>query len=280
MTDYPVDLHMHTYYSDGWQSPDSVVRNAAMIGLEAIAITDHDNVRGSLEADQVAREVGITLIPGIEITTSWMYNGQKSDTDILGYFIDRTNPDLLDLCERSEQDLQERLAICCDRITRAGAPITLRDALNVNKRFASAGGIIQALSNKGYAANFHEAAPLFYKQWIHVRKSSLPAEQAIDAINKAGGVAVLAHPARVAVSNGLLAEVHLAPLIEVGLGGIEVYHPTADEELNAHLLDLANRCNLVATGGSDDHGFNGFRRMGSQPITHKMVDALRIRATG
>jgi hypothetical protein len=278
MTDYPVDLHMHTYYSDGWQSPDSVVRNAAMIGLKTIAITDHDNVRGSLEAEPVAEEVGIRLIPAIEVTTAWAYGGELRDVDILGYFIDRTHPDLLALCRRSEEDLRNRLAECCERITQAGHPITLRDALNVNARFASAGALIQALANKGYAGNFHEAAPLFYKQWIKGRKSHVRAEQAISAVRKAGGVPVLAHPARIGFHR--LTAQQLQPLAEAGLGGIEVYHPTADDELNAHLLDLAQRMGLAVTGGSDDHGFNGFRRMGSQPVTQKMVDDLHTYVEG
>jgi predicted metal-dependent phosphoesterase TrpH len=112
-----------------------------------------------------------------------------------------------------------------------------------------------------------------------VRAGALAIEDAIHAVHAAGGEAVLAHPVRVRLHDGLLAAEDIEPLVEAGLDGIEVSHHTADAEAREHFRRVARRLDLLETGGSDEHGRGGaFTRMGTQPVTREMVDALRERA--
>ncbi len=119
---------------------------------------------------------------------------------------------------------------------------------------------------------------MFIPHWRQVRLCRTPIDQAIAAIHAAGGLAVLAHPAAIPWRDGPLQAEHVAELVEVGLDGIEIYHFRLDAEARRHFLELAGQFDLVVTGGSDMHGWpTGFDRMGQEPVTPDMVEALRTR---
>jgi predicted metal-dependent phosphoesterase TrpH len=279
---FSCDLHMHTFYSDGRAAPEEVLRHAASIGLKTIAITDHDNTNGAREALPLAAQLGLELIPAIEFTSRWdgyHWVDGGDDIDVLGYFLDLDAPALQATERATLNDMYARIAEGCQALSAAGYPVTLDDALAQNPRYAGAVQVIEALRHKGYAENWDAAVALFTANWPQIRPSSFSIEQIIAAIHAAGGVAVLAHPSGISAGNGLLQAEQLKPLVEMGLDGLEIYHPRLDDEARAHFLVLAQRFGLLVTGGTDEHGWPaGFPSMGTEPVTPEIIEALRTRS--
>jgi predicted metal-dependent phosphoesterase TrpH len=276
------DLHMHTYYSDGYPSPEAVVRQAARIGLKIIAITDHDNTRGVREAQPVADQLGLELITGIELTCHWdgyMSRGQFYDTDLLGYFVDPGNTGFLTHERAALDDLRDRASECCQRLTDAGYPVTLDDAIAENPRYPGGVQISHALQHLGYIKEWDEARALFYSQWQYVRPARFSIGDNIAAIHAAGGVAILAHPSVVTKNGKQLQQNDIARLVEMGLDGLEVYHYKLTQADQARFRRFAEQFGLVVSGGSDEHAWTGFKRLGTQPITPEIVETLRARST-
>lgn len=276
-----IDLHLHTHYSDGRASPAEVLEQAVKLGLSTIAITDHDNARGAREARPLAPQLGVELIPAIEFTSRWdkpeLVNGDR-DIDVLGYFVDLDDPGFRAAEQAALADMQGRVADCCARLSAAGYPLTVEQVLAENPRYPGALQTILALITQGHADGWHAAFELFVAQWRQVRLCRTTIDRAIAAIHAAGGVAVLAHPAAIPWSDGWLQAEQIAELVDMGLDGIEVYHFRLDPEARAHFMGLARHFDLVITGGSDMHGWpTGFARMGQEPVTPEIVEALRKR---
>jgi predicted metal-dependent phosphoesterase TrpH len=286
MPNASIDLHLHTHYSDGRTSPAEILRHAADLGLKTVAITDHDTLKGLPEAIHVASEVGLTLIPGIELTTHWtecepahpgIQVGQE--VDLLGYYIDWQDANFQDYIKTSFQDLVERIETCCRSLTLAGYPVNIYDILDVNPNYPGTAALIQALVRHRQAASFNEAYALVSEHWCQVRFSRNSLQSAIQAIHEAGGAAVLAHPIAIRCSQGLLDASSLSSLVEAGLDGLEIFHPLLSLDERQHFQALAHQFDLVMTGGSDEHGSGkGFARLGSQLVTYEMVKALQQRA--
>jgi 3',5'-nucleoside bisphosphate phosphatase len=280
------DLHLHTYYSDGRASPAEVLRHAASIGLKTVAITDHNSLKAMREATHMAAELGLELIPAIELATRWApcsakkhNDDQPQEVDLLGYDIDPDDQEFMSFIQASFEDMRQRVVDCCDLLTRAGYPISIHDVEDENPRYPGSMKIISALHQKGYASSWNDALPLFTVQWSHVRRPRLAIEKAIDAIHAAGGIAVLAHPIAVRCDGGWLQAEQLDPLVEAGLDGLEVLHPSLDMGARHHFRELAKQFGLLVTGGSDEHGWpGGFSRMGSEMITYDMVKAMYARS--
>ncbi len=279
---YTCDLHMHTYYSDGHASPAELVEHAARIGLETISITDHDNANGAREALPLATRLNIELIPGIELTSRWDradFPRGEANVDMLGYFVDFDDAGFQEIERTMRADLEERITDGCAHLTAAGYPLTLEDVYAENPRYPSTLHTILAMIRKGYAKDWDEAVALFDREWLKVRLSGLTTFQVIEAIHAAGGVAILAHPAVIKCEEELLQTAHIKELVDAGLDGLEVYHHRLDDRAQAHFLHLARQFNLVISGGSDEHGWRvPFARMGRQPVTPKIVEAIRVRS--
>jgi predicted metal-dependent phosphoesterase TrpH len=278
-----VDLHIHTHYSDGLYSPADVLRHAARIGLETIALTDHDNTGGVREALPLARELGLELIPAVEFTCRWPACDAPpghGDVDVLGYFVDLDDPEFRAFERATLDDAHARTADCCARLSAAGHPLSLDDAFAENPRYAGVLQLVLAVQTKGYAEGWEAAVQLVVEHWVRVRLSRFTIQQVIASIHRAGGVAVLAHPTTVKCGgDGLLEADQLAPLVEAGLDGLEIYHFRLDEPARAHFLALARQFDLLVSGGSDTHGlFNGLGRVGTQPVTPDLVESLRARS--
>lgn len=280
------DLHLHTHYSDGSASPSEILHHAASIGLVTVAITDHDNLNADREAQNVAGQLGLELIPGIEFTSRWdqcsatnQKNGFVHDVDILGYFFDRESLEFQTFVQGAFDDLYQRIVECCELLTAAGHPITIYDVLDENPRYPGALQLISALWHKDHAFSWSESYSLFVEHWPRVRPSNYSTEQVLSALHQAGGVAILAHPVAIQSNAGWITGAQVAGLVQAGLDGLEIYHPRLDAAARAHFLTIARQFNLLVTGGSDEHGAGGkLSRMGSQLITYEMVNALRQRA--
>jgi 3',5'-nucleoside bisphosphate phosphatase len=279
-----IDLHMHTFYSDGMFSPAEVIEGASRKGIRSLAITDHANTRGSREAVPLARAAGIELIPGIEITCRWPRGElppEYADVDVLGYFIDLEDRELLAFEEVLLFELHQRVAHLCDRMTRAGYPLSMQDVFNESQNYGGGGPMIDAVLRKGYAAASKEANELVDTFWYTDRTTPFTIKSVIEQIHLAGGVAVLAHPTGVHPRGDVLEAGKLHELVDAGLDGLEVYHHRLNESDRQHFLKLAKEFSLAVTGGSDMHGgSHGLDRLGSQPVTEEMLEALRQRKPG
>lgn len=282
------DLHLHTWYSDGRASPADVLAQARALGLTTIALTDHDNARGTREAVPLAQRMGVDLVPAIEFTCRWdVASGAGwrdnilggGDIDVLGYCLD-LDASALRAAERAMlDDIHARVALCCARLSAAGYPITFEDVVAENPRYGGTLELMHALWHQGQVPSWDIAAQVVTAEWRHVRPCCATIEEVIATIHAAGGVAVLAHPTAITGDAAWLSDDHIGALAAHGLDGIEVYHPRLGVEARRHFLALAGHFDLVVTGGSDEHGWpDGFAQMGTLPVTPTMVEALRARS--
>jgi predicted metal-dependent phosphoesterase TrpH len=241
-----VDLHLHSTASDGLLTPTQLVRAAQAKGLQAIALTDHDTVDGIEEANEAAQGSGVTVIPGVEISTD--VPGIQ-ELHILGYHI---NPQHSELRERLTELTHSRLGRArqtLDRLAQAGCPLSWDHLRTLAK-----GGVIgrphiaQALVDARYVDSVNDAFRRYLGRGAsaYVQRKKLTPKQAIAMIRSAGGAPVLAHPSR-------LLE-HIPRLVGYGLAGIEVYYPGYPQTESRFLANLARKHKLIATGGSDFHG--------------------------
>lgn len=250
-----IDLHLHTTASDGASTPKQLVKKAVDLGLEIIAVTDHDNVTAVKEVQDLGQQQGLKVVPGIEIST---YRGE-AEYHILGYFIDIENNALLGLTETILDSRIERTHQMVEKLTELGYPLEFADV----KKFgvgASLGRphIARALVEKGYVESIGDA---FSDQFIgggseaYVEKKNILPVEAIEVIIKAGGVPVIAHPQLINHGKPLARE-EIARLKELGLKGIEVYQTKHNQKVSRKYKKIAEELELLITGGSDYHGEN------------------------
>ncbi|HOP75409.1 MAG TPA: PHP domain-containing protein [Bacillota bacterium] len=256
------DLHIHSSYSDGTLTPAELVEHAVEIGLDGIALTDHDSVDGIPEAIRAAREKNLQLIPGVEITTD--YGNQEAH--ILGYGIDYRHPELTAKFETIMAARIDRARQMVEKLKRHGIPITWEMVeKQSNGRFIGRPHIFKALiaMDLVHPAYRRQSFEHYLGQngLAYVPHQEIETGEAIQLILKAGGIPVLAHPGR--QGNQLFIE----KLIDYGLKGLEVYYPAHDSGMVKQLLDIAERYHLYVTGGSDFHGDLGHGQMGEAVVT-------------
>lgn len=273
------DLHSHTTASDGTQSPSDNVRLAAEAGLAAMAVTDHDTVAGLEEARQAGLKYGIAVVPGVEIST--VRDGQ--DIHVLGYWIDYTDPLLLERLAELRAVRERRNEMILERLRALGLEMTYQDVLDslqTVKRGDDTIGrphIADALVRKGYVGTMKEAFDRYLAQGAaaYVNPPRIDPVTAVRWIQEAGGAAVLAHP-------GLYGLDSLIPeLAAQGLAGVEAYHADHTPEQEAHYAVLAAAYGLLVTAGSDFHGERGgvvfHAPIGSRRIGAEITDQLYTR---
>ncbi|MDF2646756.1 PHP domain-containing protein [Paenibacillus sp. V4I7] len=249
------DLHTHTTASDGTERPAANVQMAFDAGLGAIAITDHDTVSGVAEALSAGRELGIEVVPGVEIST--VANGQ--DIHVLGYYIDINNEQFLQRLASLRDTRDTRNNMIIDRLQQLGLDITMAEVLREVENIKSKGDtvgrphIAAVLLNKGYVSSISEAFDRYLGTGAaaYANPPRIEPATAIGWIQEAGGKAVLAHPG--IYHDDALVEA----IIHQGLDGIEVYHSDHTPEEEAKYLSLAQRSGLLITAGSDFHGERG-----------------------
>lgn len=253
-----IDLHIHSNASDGTFSPEEIVRMAVEKKLRAIAITDHDTLVGSRSVLAGALPDHLHFITGVEISTAAPAGFRMGGSlHILGYGVDVDHAPL----EQALADLQrardERIPKIVDLLNRAGVPITM-SAVTALVGDGSAGRphVARALIRAGAAKNVNDAFDRYLAkgQPAYVEKRRLDCRIAIELIRDAGGIAVLAHPYLVPGGGSEALVALLDPLCDMGLMGIEAYYSRHTPEDVGFYLDLAERYDLVVTGGSDFHG--------------------------
>jgi|Deesub1362B_J571_1020462.scaffolds.fasta_scaffold12869_2 hypothetical protein len=279
-----VDLHTHTTASDGDLSPAELVQAAKAAGLGAVAVTDHDTLDGLAEALEEGERIGIEVISGVEISVE-MDRG-KGTFHLLGYGIDPHHEGLRSVLGRLQQARSERNLRILERLETLGMPLNP----SLLERLAGGGQVgrphfARALVAEGYVQTVEEAFDRFLGKGrpAYVDKFRLGPSEAIEVVKSAGGIPVLAHPFTLGFEIPLQLEAFVARLVEeFGLMGLEVLYPDHDDGMVSRYMDLAERYDLLKTGGTDFHGSTkpavalGTGRGGLR-VPYAWVEALRER---
>ena len=266
------DLHLHTHHSDGAHSPYEIVRRARNAGLTTISITDHDNVAAIDEAIAWGRQMGVDVVPGLELSVAL---GEK-DVHLLAYFFDHTNRELLDYLTFFRHERLKRAERIVEKLNKINIPLRMESVLD-QAGVGSVGRphIASALVEEGLIDSYHHAflkyigtgAPAYEKKY------QLNPEDAVRLVSMAGGLTFLAHPGK------YTSEAEVLRLIHAGLDGIEVVHPSHSETQRAHYRKLVEQYFLLECGGSDYHGGkkNDEEVFGAFTVPIFVVDQMRRR---
>lgn len=249
-----IDLHTHTTASDGSFTPEEIIKRAYKNNLKALAITDHDTVSALDEAMLLGKKYNIEVVPGIELSTRYMHE----DVHIVGLYIDWQNEILLKELEEVKRDRETRNNRMAVRLQELGYAVTLKEAEDL------AGGDIltrahfaKLLVNKGYFENM----PQVFEEVLgtngpgYVRRKTFTPEQAIRLIKAAGGLGIIAHPLLYKFDQKQLKTL-VKNLKTLGLDGIEAYYYSFTDEETIYIQSLAQKYDLLLSGGSDFHGDN------------------------
>jgi len=249
-----IDLHVHTNASDGIYPPASVVNMAAQSGISVLAVADHDTVNGIDEAIAAASARDLMLVPAVEINC---YSGDI-EHHILGYFIDHRDAGLRSALARLQEARIERMHVVISKLSKIGISLMPEEILALAERgVVGRPHIAQAMVRKGYAASVRAAFDTYLGEGkpAYAPRSKLAPTEAIRIIKEARGLPVLAHP-------GLWGgDEQIPKLAEWGIVGIEVYSPDHKKAQVRRYLEIARDLNLIATGGSDFHGWGDAHSM-------------------
>ncbi|MCD8342823.1 MAG: PHP domain-containing protein, partial [Oscillospiraceae bacterium] len=247
-----IDLHVHTTASDGTLTPAAVTARARGLGLAAIAITDHDTVEGVAEAMRAGKELGVEVVPGIEL--SCYYQGRE--VHVLGYFIDIASASLAETIRAVTENRKARNHIIAERMAADGLPVSIDE---LKRRFPHTvigrphfaevlveHGLADSVSD-AFARYLNRGRPYFEPQ------KRMNMDEAAAAINAAGGLAVLAHPYQYRYSEAEMRRL-FADFKSCGGTGIECFYSGYDAEKSAFLTSAAAELGMCVTGGSDFHG--------------------------
>lgn len=247
-----LDLHLHTTHSDGSFTPTEVVGFAHKAGVTALAITDHDITTGVPEAIIAGQQLGIEVIPGIEISSIF----GESELHILGYFLDWQDTKLRERLTTLRESRHRRNPKIIERLQALGIDITY-DEVRTRAGTDSVGRphIARVLMEKEVVTSAKEAFDRFLAEGkpAYVPRDLPSPAEAIQWIKAAKGLAVLAHPTWVRTTDGMLTDL-VRQLKADGLDGVEVHYSTHTARQTREYLAMAKQLGLLTTGGSDFHG--------------------------
>jgi len=263
------DLHLHTNFSDGTYTPEELVAQAARNHLAAIALTDHDTVEGCERAAAACKAAEIEFIPGAELTAEQ----NENEIHILGYFLDTQNEKLLAEIAKFQAVRQQRIHEMVARLNALKVPLRVEDVIALAScRSPGRPHVARALVKAGFCSSLDEAFERFLKKHrpAFVPKAKISSQVAIELIHQANGLAVMAHP-------GLNRTDEVIPdLVEAGLDGIECFHTKHSTTVSEHYLEIADKYDLLVTGGSDCHGMSkGKPLIGTIKLPFQHVEKLK-----
>ncbi len=249
-----IDMHIHTTASDGTRTPLECVSLAAMAGLKAIAITDHDTMAGIKEAGEAGELLGVSIIPGIEISSDYL----GKDVHVLGYFLREDAPELLEYQTWVREKRQVRNEKIVEKLQNKGFEISMAQLEEKNP-----GGVLgrphiaRFLMELGVVKSVDEAFRRYLSKGrsCYVERERIPFRDAAQLIKKCGGVAVLAHPLQYGFDKAGLDKL-VKTAQDAGFSGMEIYYTGYTQKDVEKLFDLAEKYTLLPTGGSDFHGDN------------------------
>lgn len=243
------DLHTHTTCSDGVLSPAALVEKAADRGLRVLSVTDHDTVEGQSAARRTAEEYDLTYVAGVELSVTV---GDR-EVHLLAYDLDPSHRGLRDHLEYMAKGRQERARRMIDLLREEGVDVYDEELAAAISSNASVGRphVASALVRGGYVETTRQA----FEQYLardrpaFIEKPEAPANEILEIVHAAAGVGVLAHPGHWIPSECI------RELVDAGLDGIEIRHPSHDRSLQQYYHQLARGYGLLQTGGSDYHGW-------------------------
>lgn len=246
--DTHVEIHSHSTVSDGQYPPQRLAELMDEHDVDIWALTDHDTVDGCVTAADEAQSRGIDFISGIEVSADL----DGTSIHVLGYGVDIDNPGIKDYGQQMVDARRERMKAMVRRIVELGYEIEMEDVVQ-----QSGGGnlgrphLAKALVERGHVEAIQEAFDRFLarEQPGYVPLSQPTVEEAINMVTDAGGLVVLAHPARYGDVSS-----HLQAWKDAGLWGLEVRHPSHDAVEEARLIRLADQFSLGKTASNDWHG--------------------------
>jgi len=245
-----IDLHSHTHESDGTFSPAELISEAVRVGIRTLGITDHDTFAGHDQAVPFAREAGLELVCGIELSTK-LY-GSRS-VHLLGYFLDggpssAFRERILEM-QAARRDRNVRLTA---RLNELGFDIRLEEVQARGRGMTARPHFAQVMVEKGYVSTLQQAFDEYLDESAagYVYRQEPSFAEGVRWIQAAGGITSLAHPVRIRGDVPSL----MPELCAAGLDAIEVYHSDHSPEDVRLYLELAHRHDLMITGGSDFHG--------------------------
>ena len=248
------DLHSHSTISDGLLTPTEMVRRAHANGVELYALTDHDEVSGLIEARMEAGRLGLSFVSGVEISTSW-----RSDhtIHILGFDFDADNQALLDGLAGVRAGRNRRAQLMGEELDKVGIHGAYAGAI----KYASNPGLVSRSHFARYIveAGHAKSANAVFDHWLKKGKPGYvphvwaTLQQAVAWIWDAGGLAVIAHPGRYAISKAERREL-VAEFVAAGGAGLEVLSGSQSADQTREVARLAREFKLLASRGSDYHG--------------------------
>ena len=241
------DLHTHSNVSDGTARPREVVEHAAREKVRLLALTDHDSIMGVAEAVEAGKELGVPVLPAVEMDNEW-----RHELHIIGLDVDPNNPTLKKALEIARDRRERRNRIIYSRLKEAGydvQPLVGRPESTTTKLH-----IAHALIKAGFASDVRDAFQKYLRQGQvgYYTEPRFTPQQVIDIIHIADGLPILAHPCHVRDNpHGLIRE-----LYDLGLMGLEAYYPSSTQRQTDMYVSLARQYHMLVTCGSDFHGDN------------------------
>ena len=267
------DLHIHSTFSDGSDSPEQIVALAVEKELGCIALTDHDIIAGIEKARKAAQGKDVEVLSGVELSTDLA----GTDIHILGYCFDIHNAVLNERLKLFCQTRVERVREMVDKLDRMGMPVSEEEILSQTDSDAVGRlHVARVMLKKGYVSTIEEA---FHRYIVEGKPAFVPKFkqtpfEAIDLIRQAGGVAVMAHP-MVTMRDEVIPS-----LVKAGLKGLEVYYPNTSKKVIQFYERIADKHGLIKTGGSDAHGrFRDYSPIGMVRVDYSIVEALKNAST-
>lgn len=264
----PVELHCHSTASDGELPPREMVERALALGLTSLALTDHDTVAGVGELIEAARETSLHIVPGVELSCHF----EGKEVHLLGYYFEYRDPDFLELLERMQEERRGRVQKILSKLEALGIKLEYDEV-----QAQSAGGtlgrphVAKALVARGIVSSMDLAFDLYLgnRAPAYVGRSLLSLPDGIEALRRAGGCSVLAHP-------GLLNDWAMVErILHLPISGVEVWHPSHNKASRKRAKKLGGRYGKVLTGGSDFHRPSGEYELGSsREVTERVVARL------
>ena len=283
-----VDLHVHSTESDGTFTPTEVIAEAKKAGLSAIALTDHDTATGIRKAMGAAKEAGIELIPGIELSTAYTFPGKKQEKEIhiVGLYINPDDPELLKMTAEFRECRDKRNEKMIAALQEEGFPITMEALLAENTdSVITRANIARFLYEHGWIKSVSEAFDKYIGDGCrcYVGRFKVSPMEAVSLIKRTGGIAILAHPLLYHLGVEQL-QLLIDDLKAVGLDGIEAIYSTYTTGEEQLVKRIAKENKLLISGGSDFHGANkpyihlGTGK-GTMSVPHEFLEAMRTSFT-
>lgn len=246
-----MDLHAHTTASDGSLKPKELVNYAKEKGLSAVAVTDHDTIDGLDEAVKEGINIGLKVIPGVEISLDF-----KKEMHMLGYFPKNNYRNIHNILDDLRLSRNKRNIKMAEKLNELGFKVSVEEAeIEASGRIVARPHFARVLLKKGYVSSIKEAFEKYlgFGKPAYVEKEKLTVQEGISVILKAGGIPVLAHPKFLELDDDETEKL-ISDMSDWGLKGLEVYYVDNTPEETQKYLKLAEKYLLIPTGGSDFHG--------------------------